>query len=145
MIPPQAAQVVVAPTSSAPVIVAWTATVFTFGYTLPWAIAATKRKRNTTSIAVNNVLFGWTIIGWYISLMQAFKNDAVLIVAAPMPQVVVMNNVTTNVGAPPVAPAGPAAGWYPAPNSAPGQQFWDGAAWTEHRQTPDAAPTGTPA
>ena len=117
-------------------IVAWTLTVFSGGYTLPWAIAATRHKRDTTSIALVNVLLGWTFVGWIVALIKACGKDLVLI--APVQQVVVMNNVTASVGAPVAAPGGPAAGWYAAPNGGPGQQYWDGTTWTGHTQ---AAPS----
>lgn len=36
------------------------------------------------------------------------------------------------------APVGPPAGWYPAPDGSGNQQWWDGAAWTEHTAPPNA-------
>jgi len=32
------------------------------------------------------------------------------------------------------APSGPPAGWYVDPESGEGQRWWDGSAWSEHRQ-----------
>lgn len=36
----------------------------------------------------------------------------------------------------PSAPSAPAADWYPDPEIAGGQRWWDGQAWTDHRQPP---------
>ncbi|MFG2647613.1 DUF2510 domain-containing protein [Streptomyces sp. NPDC048436] len=39
----------------------------------------------------------------------------------------------------------PPPGWYPdpsAPTAQPVERWWDGSAWTEHRRTPEAFPTG---
>jgi TM2 domain-containing membrane protein YozV len=33
----------------------------------------------------------------------------------------------------------PAPGWYPDPEGAPGQRYFDGAGWTDHRATPQPA------
>jgi hypothetical protein len=34
--------------------------------------------------------------------------------------------------APPAAPTGPPAGWYPSPRQQSATQWWDGSRWTEH-------------
>jgi hypothetical protein len=44
-------------------------------YFLPAIIASRKRKRNATAIGVLNLLLGWTIAGWIISLIWALTND----------------------------------------------------------------------
>lgn len=51
------------PIDSGVVIVAWVLTVLTSGYLLPWAVAATRGKADSGSIALINVLLGWTVIG----------------------------------------------------------------------------------
>jgi hypothetical protein len=62
-------------TNSAEVIIAWIVAVVTFGYMLPWAIAATRGKSNSGAIAVLNLFLGWTLIGWVIALVMACSND----------------------------------------------------------------------
>ncbi|WP_440712091.1 DUF2510 domain-containing protein [Gordonia sp. FQ] len=45
-----------------------------------------------------------------------------------MPQPTTAPPAAAPVPPPPAVPAG----WYPDPNGAPLQRYWDGAAWTEH-------------
>ena len=52
-------------------IVAWVLTVFTIGYFLPWAIAASRGKSNSGVIGLLNLLLGWTFIGWVVALVMA--------------------------------------------------------------------------
>lgn len=63
--------------SGAHIAVAWILTVFTGFYLLPWAIAATRNKENTGTIALLNVLLGWTGVGWIITLVMACLADPV--------------------------------------------------------------------
>jgi Superinfection immunity protein/Protein of unknown function (DUF2510) len=110
-------------------VTAWVLTVLTVGYLLPWAIAASRGRSNQAAIGLLNFFLGWTFIGWVASLVMACQSHQVLgqggnatvIVAAHLP-----------AAAMPPARSGPAAGWYPSP-AGPGQQYWDGQAWTEHR------------
>lgn len=51
--------------------IAWVIAVLTFGYMLPWAIAATRGKSNTGAIGWLNLLLGWTFIGWVVALVMA--------------------------------------------------------------------------
>ncbi|MFP3549766.1 superinfection immunity protein [Paraburkholderia sp. SIMBA_049] len=44
-------------------------------YFLPGLIASARKHRNATAIAITNLLFGWTFIGWGIALIWAFKMD----------------------------------------------------------------------
>jgi hypothetical protein len=51
---------------------------FGFGflmYFLPSVVAFARNKRDTTSIVLLNVFLGWSVIGWVIALVWAFKND----------------------------------------------------------------------
>lgn len=103
------------PIDSAVVIVAWVLTALTSGYLLPWAVAATRGKADTGSIALINVLLGWTVIGWIAA-----------VVLACMPHRVVGPAPGVQVVWPPIA------GWYAAPDGYD-RQWWDGTAWTDHR------------
>ena len=51
---------------------------FGFGflmYFLPSLVAFARDKRDTTSIVLLNFFLGWSVIGWVIALVWAFKND----------------------------------------------------------------------
>lgn len=50
---------------------AWIIAIISFGYMLPWAIAASRGKANSGSIGWLNLLLGWTLIGWIIALVMA--------------------------------------------------------------------------
>jgi hypothetical protein len=97
------------------VVFAWVVTVLTVGYMLPWAIAASGRKSNTASVAVINLLLGWTFVGWIIALVMACSADQMALAVAPSVQVNVMN-------------ATPPPGWYPDASGI--QRYWNGTAWT---------------
>lgn len=58
-------------TNGAEVAIAWIFTVLTFGYMLPWAIAATRGKSNSWAVGLVNFLLGWTFIGWVAALVMA--------------------------------------------------------------------------
>jgi hypothetical protein len=59
----------------------WITTVFTLGYMLPWAIAATRGKANSGLIGWLNFLLGWSGIGWIIFLVLACMPHQVRAVA----------------------------------------------------------------
>jgi hypothetical protein len=44
-------------------------------YFVPSLIAHNRRKKNTASIFVINLFFGWTLIGWVITLAWALAKD----------------------------------------------------------------------
>jgi hypothetical protein len=44
-------------------------------YTVPWDIANFRCHKNRWSIAVVNVLLGWTFIGWVAALAWAFSEN----------------------------------------------------------------------
>jgi hypothetical protein len=52
---------------------------FGFGfvlYFLPTIIAAIKSKRDTVAILLLNLFLGWSVIGWFVALVWAAKQDA---------------------------------------------------------------------
>jgi hypothetical protein len=56
---------------------------FGFGtvmYFLPTIIAAIKSKHDTLAIFLLNFFLGWTVIGWFVALIWAAKNDAPVVV-----------------------------------------------------------------
>jgi hypothetical protein len=132
-------------------IIAWIFTLLTVGYTLPWAIAATRGKSNSVSIALINILLGWTIIGWIVALVMACGPHQVIaaptmtshvVIAqqfgqpptqayAPAPAVVQQANPPVVATQPATPPPSPPAGWYPDSNGG-GQRYWDGRSWTHH-------------
>lgn len=63
--------------SGAHIVWAWIATVFTGMYMLPWAIAATRHKENTVTIALLNLFLGWSGVGWIVCLVMACLADPV--------------------------------------------------------------------
>ena len=81
-LPPPSAPVVVtdARVSAVEVAFAWGLTVLTGGYLLPWAIAATRGKSNSGSIALVNLLLGWTVVGWIVALVMACTKHRVVAV-----------------------------------------------------------------
>lgn len=64
--------------NAAEVAIAWIITAVTFGYMLPWAIAATRGKSNSLPIALVNFLAGWTVIGWIVALVMACGSHQVV-------------------------------------------------------------------
>lgn len=62
------------PRSSNPrLVIAWIVAALTAGYMLPWAVAVTRNKPSSSSIALVNALFGWTIAGWIVALVMACR------------------------------------------------------------------------
>ena len=45
-------------------------------YMAPWIVAVIRKKRNTVPIFIVNLVFGWTMLGWVLSLAWAFSVDA---------------------------------------------------------------------
>ena len=72
-------------------------------YFLPTIIAAIKQKRNTAAVAALNLLLGWSIIGWIVSLIWSLSVDTptltitnitnVPMPAAPLPSVIQIPNM----------------------------------------------------
>jgi hypothetical protein len=114
--------------SAAVVVIAWVVTLLTFGYMLPWAVAASRGKSNQAAIGVVTFFLGWTFVGWVIALVMACQAHQVVGNATATATVIVSNAAPGQY----VATAGPAAGWFAAPDGG-GRQYWDGVRWTEHR------------
>ena len=49
-------------------------------YFLPSIVAFARGKRDTASIVLLNFFLGWTMIGWVIALVWAFKADVPVMV-----------------------------------------------------------------
>lgn len=45
-------------------------------YFAPWLVALARRKTGRAKVFIVNLLFGWTVIGWLIALVMAFKSDS---------------------------------------------------------------------
>lgn len=52
---------------------AWILAICTFGYMLPWAIAAHRGARNSGQVFWLNLLLGWTLIGWVVALVMGLR------------------------------------------------------------------------
>jgi len=46
-----------------------------FMYFLPSIIAVVRSKRDTLAIFLLNLFLGWSVIGWFVALIWAAKND----------------------------------------------------------------------
>ncbi len=43
-------------------------------YLFPYIVAVVRKHRNSISILILNVFFGWTFVGWVVSLVWAFTS-----------------------------------------------------------------------
>ncbi len=126
--------------STAHVVIAWICAVLTAGYLLPWAIAATRNRRNVASVALIDLFLGWSLIGWVVALVMACGNDAPVVVvqhtyapppplwhpqqqpwvqAQPQQGYPAPQRPPAQPPAPPALPAGPAYPSYPAESTGP--------------------------
>jgi hypothetical protein len=112
-------------------VIAWLATIVTIGYMLPWAVAVSRGKSNQAAIGIVNFFLGWTFIGWVIALVMACQSHQLVGSASATATVIVSNGAPGHFAAA-ASTAGPAAGWFAAPDGN-GRQYWDGIRWTEHR------------
>ena len=44
-------------------------------YFLPWIIAAFRKHNNRQSIALTNLFFGWTMLGWLVALIWSASDN----------------------------------------------------------------------
>ena len=51
-----------------------------FPYFLPTFIAVIRRKSSAAGVFFLNLFLGWSIIGWFVALIWAAKNDAPVMV-----------------------------------------------------------------
>ena len=49
-------------------------------YFLPSIVAFARSKRDTASIVLLNFFLGWTMIGWVVALVWAFRTDVPVMV-----------------------------------------------------------------
>lgn len=52
---------------------AWVVAICTVGYMLPWAFAAQRGARNSAQVFWLNLLLGWTLVGWVVAIVMAFR------------------------------------------------------------------------
>lgn len=50
-------------------------TTVSFGYLMPTALAIANDRRDQLSVFFFNLLFGWTVIGWFVAWFWARKPD----------------------------------------------------------------------
>src|SRR4051812_48942770 len=55
-------------------------------YFLPAIVAGARDHRSASAIFVLNLLLGWTVLGWIISLVWSCTGDVAIASAAPVPQ-----------------------------------------------------------
>ena len=46
------------------------------GYFLPAIIAGARHKRNIAAIFAVNLIFGWTVIGWFVALIWSVAYES---------------------------------------------------------------------
>ena len=117
------------PASGGLLAVAWLTAIFTLGYMLPWAIAASRGRSNQGAVGLLNFFLGWTFFGWIVALVMACESHAVFGHSTQSVTMVMPTFVQTSTH---VQNPAPPAGWYPVPNGT-SRQYWDGTAWTGHR------------
>jgi len=62
-------------------------------YLLPTYEAWRKEHVNLSAIALLNIFLGWSLIGWVVAMVWAFKKPAVQVTTAYVPPVLVPNPV----------------------------------------------------
>jgi hypothetical protein len=64
-------------------------------YLVPLAVALIRKVPNTGSVAVINILLGWTLVGWVVALAMACRS---------IPQPVIISQQVQQVQLPPSPP-----------------------------------------
>lgn len=58
---------------------ALTPVVYFFGvvilYLLPWIVAGIRNTKNRSWVAIITILFGWTVLGWFVALVMAAEGE----------------------------------------------------------------------
>lgn len=117
------------------IIVAWCVAVLSFGYMLPWAIAASRGKSNQLAVGLINLLLGWTVLGWVVALImacgahQAGAASYTTVGPIVLPQQGLPPYQTQQIPTAQTRDQLPRAGWYPAPDGSGHQAYWNGEAW----------------
>lgn len=96
-------------------VVAWVVAFVSGFYMLPWAIAATRQKSNTVTIAWVNALLGWTVVGWVVAFIMACTTGR--------------TGPHRPSGFDPHPVPGVPAGWYA--DASGTVRWWDGVRWTD--------------
>src|SRR3954462_15413890 len=52
-------------------------------YFLPTIVAVLRERHDKISIFLLNFFLGWSVIGWVVALIWAFKNDRIVYVQSP--------------------------------------------------------------
>src|SRR5690349_12709408 len=86
------------------------------GYWLPLIVATARRVPHIGSVAVLNLLLGWTLVGWVVAMAMACRDNREVIVSTLYPAQL------------PVAQPPP--GWFPDSTSRHQLRYWDGTRWT---------------
>lgn len=91
-------------------------------YITPVIVGRGRGAPDLGSIAVIDLLLGWTVAGWVVALAMAYRTPQ-----GWDPSGRPRHQAATQRGPSPVA--GPPEGWYANPEG-PGYRWWDGHAWT---------------
>jgi hypothetical protein len=57
-------------------VLAISLSIITGGYMIPTTIALVRNRPNTSTIALINILVGWTVVGWIIALVMSLKDTS---------------------------------------------------------------------
>lgn len=137
--------------STAHIVIAWVLTMLTLGYLLPWAIAATRSHRDVGAIALVDLLLGWSLAGWIVSLVWSLgdpggRHPIVVVNHAATPTIVVPTGypqITTYTQSYPQPHSQPSAGYPQLPAAQPWSQPSADPAHTQAYPT-QPWPTGQP-